>query len=259
LRIRSGQRDNAFSLVELLLTLVLILCIAAASVFSYTALHRTANLDEGLDRFESLIRFAQAEAATTGRKVRLQFEAAPPEAAPAAQEESRAELREIRVTWEEDFLNAPGVFEQYTNKAWSEAMVNEIVGVEKVRSIQPDGAANVSEFTPIGEEAALASTEIAETEDAQAETYGTEFPSITFYPDGSCDSAEIVLASRNEEDHRRLEVRLSGILGSVSSRVVSVSEDEFADAFDESGESSEMSTTPEYADDSSFTADPFGQ
>jgi hypothetical protein len=239
-----------------LLTLVLILCIAAASVFSYTALNRTANLDEGVDRLESLIRFAQAEAATTGRKVRLQFEAAPP-----AHEESRAELREIRVTWEADFLNAPGVFEDYTNKAWSEEMVNEIVGVEKVRSIQPDGAANVSELAPIGEETAVASREIAETEDAQAEAYGTEFPSITFYPDGSCDSAEIVLASRNEEDHRRLEVRLSGILGSVSSRVVTVSEgeDQFADPLDESSESSDISTTPEYADESSFTADPFGQ
>jgi Tfp pilus assembly protein FimT len=120
--------------VELLLTLVLILCLAAASVFTFTAVYQTANLDEGSDRFQTLVRFAQAEAATTGRKVRLQF--VPSDAAPLA---ANSELRAIKVTWEADLLNAPGVFEEYTNKAWSEEIVNELVGVTKVEPMSASG------------------------------------------------------------------------------------------------------------------------
>ena len=225
LTLRRRKIQHGFSLVELLLTLVLILCLAAASVFSYTALHRTASLDEGLDRLESLIRFAQAEAATTGCKVRLQFEPA----GTIDGDSGEGELRRILVTWEPDFLNSPGVFQEYTNKAWSEDIVNEVVGVAKVR---PVGAPvpQLSTAAPGSPTDSLALMDTAEEEEAEDEL-ATEFPGITFYPDGSCDSAELILASRNPEDARRLEVRLSGILGSVSSRVVSASSEEGMDEF----------------------------
>jgi type II secretory pathway pseudopilin PulG len=213
IRINSGR--SAFSLVELLLTLVLILCLAAASVFTFTAIFRSANLDEGFDRFQSLIRFAQAEAATTGRKVRLQFE--PDSVASAAGD--RSELRAIRVTWEADLLNSPGVFQAYTNKGWSEDMVNELVGIEKVQPIRSPNAPQSS--VPAESESDETLEDIFELED---------FPSITFYPDGSCDSAEIVLASRNADDDRRLAVRLSGLLGSVSSRSVASADEDSPDS-----------------------------
>ena len=210
IRIAKGP-SLGFSLVELLLTLVLILCLAAASVFTFTAVYRTANLDEGSDRFQSLIRFAQAEAATTGRKVRLQFVPAEESAVVDG-----AELRTIKVTWEADLLNAPGVFEEYTNKAWSEEIVNELVGVEKVKPLTSSGADMPVEET---------SDTIAAGTDQSSELIETEeFPSITFYPDGSSDSAEVVLASRNGEDERRLAVRLGGMLGTVSTRTMTASE-----------------------------------
>ena len=187
--------------------MVLILCLAAASVFTFTAVYTSSNLDEGVDRFQSLIRFAQAEAATTGRKVRLEFVPAAPEKAIEANPET--ELREIKVMWEADLLNAPGVFEEYTNKAWSEEIVNELVGVQKVKTAEK------------GETAAPVESTTTDTETADAQNAEEEFPSITFYPDGSCDSANIVLASRNLDDERRLEVHLSGMLGSVSTRTLS--------------------------------------
>lgn len=213
----ANHRDAGFSLVELLLTLVLILCLAAASVFTFTAIYTTANLDEGSDRFQSLIRFAQAEAATTGRKVRLQFVPTEEAALPAGAD--GAELRAIKVTWEADLLNAPGVFEEYTNKAWSEEIVNELVGVQKVEPISNSGAPMpvAVEAVPAADEASSATGEYSSVE---------EFPAITFYPDGSCDSAEVVLASRNDEDQRRLAVRLSGMLGTMSTRTISASEAE---------------------------------
>jgi prepilin-type N-terminal cleavage/methylation domain-containing protein len=234
---------QGFSLVELLLTLVLILCLAAASVFTFTAIYKTANLDEGSDRFQSLIRFAQAEAATTGRKVRLQF--VPTESAPP--NEAGAELREIKVTWEADLLNAPGVFEAYTNKAWSEEIVNELVGVTKVASMSESGVPMPAQSEPIQ----VGSAEESETGYSGASSANgdfsasSDFPSITFYPDGSCDSAEVVLASRNGEDERRLAVRLGGMLGTVTTRTVSTSEAQAVDpdeaAFEEFNEDFESS------------------
>jgi hypothetical protein len=196
--------------VELLLTLVLILCLAAASVFTFTAIYSTANLDEGSDRFQTLVRFAQAEAATTGRKVRLQFVAN--DAAPVNE---NLDLRAIKVTWEADLLNAPGVFEEYTNKSWSEEIVNELVGVTKVAPMSPTG-----EPMPTGEVADVGSTGTGTGEFFMSD----EFPAITFYPDGTCDSAEVVLASRNSDDERRLAVRLGGMLGTVTTRTINTSE-----------------------------------
>lgn len=237
-----APRHNAagFSLVELLLTLVLILCLAAASVFSYTALRRSANLDEGANRLQSLIRFAQAEAATTGRKVRLQFETG---ARPVSDDASESvELRNIKVTWESDFINAPGVFEVYTNKAWSEDMVNELVGVEKVQPISPvQPSSSVTPFPGITPDGGLTSTNGSDELLVEQQSSMDAFPAITFYPDGSCDSAEIVLASKNEEDDRRLAVRLSGILGSITSHPV---QPESIDDFEE-WDSADDSSSPE--------------
>jgi prepilin-type N-terminal cleavage/methylation domain-containing protein len=209
-----GSRSG-FSLVELLLTLVLIVCLAAASVFCYTALHRSANLDEGLNRFQSLVRLAQAEASTTGRKLQLQFPVTDTTA--VVESHGKPVLHHVRVMWEPDFLGAPGVYEEYTAKGWSEELVNELVGVTKVRSIQPERPAEPATTVTVDTE----TESFPETETESAQGPETEdFPVITFYPDGSCDSAEILLASRNEEDHRLLEVRLSGMLGSMSSRLV---------------------------------------
>jgi len=230
-------REKGFSLVELLLTLVLILCLAAASVVTFTAVYTSANLDEGADRFQSLIRFAQAEAATTGRKVRLQFVPADEAAIATA-----TDLRASKVTWEADLLNAPGVFEAFTNKAWSEEIVNELVGVTKVASISESGAPMPAAM-PMG----AAATASPENSEELAEYVGEEFPSITFYPDGSCDSAEVVLASRNDEDQRRTAVRLGGMLGTVTTRTMSASEveagemDADAAAFEEYNELFESS------------------
>ena len=206
--------------MELLLTLVLILCLAAASVFTFTAIYQTANLDEGSDRFQTLVRFAQAEAATTGRKVRLQF--VPSEATPV---DVNSELRAIKVTWEADLLNAPGVFEEYTNKAWSEEIVNELVGVTKVEPMTTNG--DPMPMEEIGTVGGDDSAELISSDD---------FPAITFYPDGTCDSAEVVLASRNSDDDRRFAVRLGGMLGTVTTRTISADQESIdaeAAAFEE--------------------------
>jgi prepilin-type N-terminal cleavage/methylation domain-containing protein len=262
-KIRTNKPERGFSLVEVLLTLVLILCLAAASVFTFTAIYRSANLDEGYDRFQSLIRFAQAEAATTGRKVRLQFEPI----SSTTNSEDKSTLRNIKVTWESDLLNNPGVFQTYTNKSWSEDLVNELVGVEKVQPIQspavaPPGtdsgssvaSSESASLADSSDQASLASgtTSSTQSDDTASATSAngssSDFPAITFYPDGSCDSADIILASRNSEDDRRVAVRLSGFLGSVSGRTVSASEvnsDPTNDFFDDTPDEQQAASAAE--------------
>lgn len=235
---KSPRRRGGFSLVELLLTLVLILCLAAASVFTFTAVYQSSNLDEGSDRFQSLIRFAQAEAATTGRKVRLQFV----NARPVELADTEAELRDIKVTWESDLLNAPGVFQEYTNKAWSEDIVNELVGVQMVKAL-PSLNDSVAPVAPLEEQLPAEPVEESDSDMGEGELMEEDFPSITFYPDGSCDSAEVVLASRNSDDERRLAVTLSGLLGSVSTRTLSAESDEMLEE-----ESDPESVDAEYQD-----------
>lgn len=220
---------------------MLILCLAAAAVFSFTAIYRSANLDEGMDRMQALIRFAQAEAATTGRKVRIQFEPAALGAV-STSTDSAPELRKIRVTWEPDYLTAPGVFESYTNKAWSEEMVNELVGVQTVKALGTGTAGSSTVAAATGSTNTTTETGIS-TDLPAADSFGTdEFPAITFYPDGSSDSAEIVLASLNEDDQRRLAVRISGIFGTVSSHPVASFDEENL----ESDESSDQAAVEEF-------------
>lgn len=213
---KTKNQRAGFSLVELLLTLVLILCLAAASVFCYTAIHRQANLDEGVDRLQSILRFARAEAATTGRKVRLQF-------VDAATEGERSDLKAIRVEWEPDFLTAPGVFQTYTNKAWSEDLVNELVAVQDVK---PLNQAPTPTPLPVSPDERPQSEQMPGEAEFGDDFEVEELPSITFYPDGSSDSAEIIVASRNEEDPRRIAVTVSGMLGSVSTKVISTAEED---------------------------------
>jgi len=47
----------------------------------------------------------------------------------------------------------------------------------------------------------------------------SQFPPITFYPDGSCDSAELILASL-EPEPERIALRITGITGLISRRVI---------------------------------------
>src|SRR6185436_18969580 len=64
----------AFTLVELLLVVGLLLVLLGAMVFSFSTLRKGASLDEGTTQLEALLRFARAHAAHTGRQVQIAFE-----------------------------------------------------------------------------------------------------------------------------------------------------------------------------------------
>lgn len=199
LRDRSG-----FTLVEILLTTVLLLLLLSAVVFNFSNLQRGAGLDEGATQLEALIRYARAQAASTGRQVRIAFEE-------DVGDGLSVPLGNLQVQWEPDPLNAPGMFAELPEAAGFVRSITELVNVEFVRALEPDVEATEAS-------AAAGST------GATNESVWITFPSVTFYPDGSSDSTEITLASRSEEDGRRLILRLMGMTGSIRRKIQAAEE-----------------------------------
>ena len=195
-----APRQHGFTLIELLLTLVLLLLLLGAVVMNFTSLQTGAQLDEGAEQFESLLRYARAHAANAGCRVRLTFEEA------AGEDEMAAPLGNVFVSWESDPLGKPGEFHPLQEVAPLVESLLQMVEVDDVRAIgggigAPSGAVD-SAATP-EDEAAFAG-----------------FAPITFYPDGSSDSAEVVLLARDSEEERRVAVRIIGTTGTIRRETV---------------------------------------
>jgi prepilin-type N-terminal cleavage/methylation domain-containing protein len=128
------QRREAgpgFTLIELLLATVLLLLLAAV-VFNFTSLEQGARLDEGASQFESLLRYARAQATSSGRQVQVSFE----------QEEDLEGFRvldKVRVTWEPDPLGQPGVFADLPQTISYLGRINDLVQVDRLRLTETGG------------------------------------------------------------------------------------------------------------------------
>jgi prepilin-type N-terminal cleavage/methylation domain-containing protein len=174
---------RGFTLVELLLTVVLLLLLASAAVISFTTLLSSAELDEGAAQMEGLMRYARAHAANTGKKVQLVFEE-------QTSDGMLVPLGNVRVVWESDPLGMP---DQMTELAEASAMVRHINDLVQVEDVISTEASDV----------------------ASDEVEQRFFAPITFYPDGSSDSGEIILSSRAPEELRRAWIRVTGITGAI--------------------------------------------
>ena len=221
---RPAQRGTpAFTLIELLLAVTLVMLLVGALVFSFSDLRDNAQLEEGTVRIEGLLRFARAHAANTGRRVQLVFD----EASTNAPASSGCG---IRLTWEPDPLGQPGHFEDLSDTGWQFHGFDDFVEIEEVQLTGRETNAAARELD----------AEILGGQKAEA-GLTDPFGPITFYPDGSCESAAIILASRTPERERRMSVNLEGITGCISHRLVATNEVE-------SPVESE-SDTPKIADD----------
>ena len=194
-----------YTLLELLLVVLLVLLFTGAAVMNVAPLAQGARLDEGVGQLETLLRFARAEAAQQGRRHQLQIQAAS-EAQPA----SRAA---IAVRWEPEPLQDPGVFVQRQSTAALAQSVTEHVRSEHVRLIEP---ASPSAHPPAARDAWDMSAPASEPPGAPAFGAVEEWPSITFYPDGSSDSAEILVGSTDINDPRLMLVKWNGLSGSTA-------------------------------------------
>ena len=195
-----------YTLLELLLVVLLVLLFTGAAVMNVAPLAQGARLDEGVGQLETLLRFARAEAAQQGRRHQLQIQ--------TATEVPPAQRAAIAVRWEPEPLDAPGVFVRSQSTAALAQSVTEHVRIEHVRLIEPASAPAPPSTTR---------DSWGQMSESASEHPGTpalgpfeEWPPITFYPDGSSDSAEILVGSADINDPRRMLVKWNGLSGSAA-------------------------------------------
>lgn len=198
-RRRFQKKDGlGFTLVELLLVVALLMGLLGAMVYNFGTARRGADLDEGGRQFESLVRWAGAYAANTGRAVQFRF------GMEASTNSTTGDLARLRIVWEADPVSLPGEFVELAEAAPMVESFNDRVRVESVNA--PGRPVNIS------------------TNEMALEQKVERLPALTFFADGSSDTAEIVLASNDAEDFRRLTIHLDGVTGGLRSEL-SVSED----------------------------------
>ena len=230
---RQRQRTTrvAFTLVELLLVVVLLGLLFSAVVFSLDSLQRGAQLEEGAGQVETLLRFARARAAATGRQVRITFgnsDLTPGASTTAANTSSTnqpsgssatSSESGMLVEWEPDPIGAPGRFEVLREAA---SYLDQIGAMVRVEGRNPPDA------VPPGAATSLAGAELATQPTATGAASASQLsdpngpagprPPLFFYPDGSSDFAELVVRSRNDDERRSVILSLSGLTGAIRQR-----------------------------------------
>jgi len=182
----------------MLLALALVALLAGTAALSLGGLRRGAKLDQGLPDFETVLRMARADASGSGKRLRIAFEDGG---------------LTTRVLIENQPLSEPETFADYLSCTWLNQAPNGLLRVERCELVGASAYAAVRADRP-GRGA---------ERDAM--------PSLTFYPDGSSDSAVIVLLSAEQSDERRGVVELDGLNGIIRTRILTPSEyeEEFGD------------------------------
>jgi hypothetical protein len=172
---RPGLPSRGTTLVELLLAIALVAAMGGVTVLSLAALTDRSPVPEAAESLATAMRMVRADAATLGRQLRLDVD---------------PETHDVRVLIEPDPFGEPGTFVPWTGCTWTRHLDNERVRVLSCELIGPDAP------LPIG----LDDDDLA-------------YRPITFYPDGSSDSAEVVLAARRDDDLTRARITLNGLGG----------------------------------------------
>jgi Tfp pilus assembly protein FimT len=212
---RRKKSDGAgFTLLEILLTVALLLGLLGAVVYNFESAKRGADLEEGARQFEALIRFAGAQAANSGKSVQFRFGndvafSSSTDTNSSAQTSTNSvndfpaieDLEDwgakLHVVYEPDPVLQPGVFVDLPDAAPFLRALGDRVRIEKVQ--MPERPLNQSTNE-------LAVADVAASPEAN---------SVTFYPDGSSQTVDIFLVSREREDFREMVLHLDGVTGRV--------------------------------------------
>ncbi len=181
--------------MEVLLVLGLIVALAGVTVVGFAGWHDAAALGEGGRRVEALLRAARAEAAVRGCKLRLEF---------TRDDDDPRDAATLVVMWEPDPAAAPGEWFRFTGGMWESYLPDELICVGTCRLTGPSAYRTLTFGSDVDE----------------------AFQPVTFYPDGSSDSAEILLISRDPDDGRGVKIELNGLIGSIRSTTLDVNETE---------------------------------
>lgn len=181
-RPRGGPRAG-FTLFEIILAAAIIVILSGAIILGVGGWYRKQGVDEGARRVEAILRMARAEACSQGRRVRLAFD--PTDLTPA-------------IYWEPDPLGQPGLFVRHYGQ-WANDLPTDVI---VFLSCRRTGASAARLLT-------YSEAEEPVTPD------GEPLESLTFLPDGSCDSAVIEVADADGVDLRVGRLEIDGITGAV--------------------------------------------
>lgn len=194
---------RAFTLVEVILAVAIIGLLSGTFILGLGAWYQREAIDDGARRVESILRVARAEACSQGRRFRLAFDQSSPEAAPM-------------ILWEPRPLAEPGRFIPYYG-AWANALPTDLLTFIQCRRT--------------GDSARKLLTYNDADEPVSAE--GEPLQSLTFMPDGSCDSAIIEVVAADGLDPRVGRIKINGLTGSISLRMLTPTEQAEQQAIDE--------------------------
>ncbi len=187
---RPRALSSGFTLVEIILVISILLVFVSLMAVTLGGGQAKAYLDEGTQRFATLMEMCRAEAANTGRRFRINFQIeSEDEDTPEDQQEGAFEIQ-----WEPQPLAQPGVFSKYTDQSWATDLPTSYLAVVSCR-LTGDSAYK---------------TLVYNNEDSE-DSDGNERSPITFNSDGTSDSATILLQSRDNSDPRVARIDLNGL------------------------------------------------
>ena len=225
-------------------------------------------LEEGASRFESLLKFASAEAAQSGKRVVIKFV--------STNDVSGQVVYIPKVAIENDPIGNPGVFLDLPEVSWMDKEIEDLVQVTRVtlegQTEQTNTEEEAEEETPDlreqivsgeaentdtngvvlaekenyfailgdvqdGTNSVQSTNQVSDTLDSETVSeLESEEKSIIFYPDGSSETIEIEMISCDEEDTRKVIISLNGVTGLIEKKVYKTSEDENDEDSEEEGE-----------------------
>lgn len=192
-RAPAQPRPAAFTLVEIVLSLSILALLAGVSISVFWGTLAEARTKENANRIRSLLLSARADAANAGRRYRLSFD---------------EETRQPTLSVEPDPLAKPGVF--LPCDLWW------------VRQAELQAGVRVAVCERIGDSVFADESEGAAKSQRDRDSVLEE---VNFYPDGSSDSARIVLANDDEHHPWAVEITLNGLDGTITTREIDTEEE----------------------------------
>ncbi|MCX6858738.1 MAG: prepilin-type N-terminal cleavage/methylation domain-containing protein [Verrucomicrobia bacterium] len=243
---QSRSRRGGFTLVELLLAVTLLAGLMGAAVFGFSSLQRSAQLNEGVERLETAMRFARAHAANTGRKVQVVVTTAEASSSSSSSTDPSASVgsgngdepfNSLSILWEADPARAPGVFESIPSLSGDVADVSELVEIRPVgresknpeanegsaTQDSPDGGYSRATASASPDSLEMANRSMNNGSSLAADTapdsdLGSEALSGASSRSSAGGTATIVLASRDSDDSREVAVHLESVTGTTRRR-----------------------------------------
>lgn len=192
-----------FTLVEVILAVAIVGLLAGTFILAFGDWYQREAIDDGARRVESILRVARAEACSQGRRFRLAFGQSAPEAAPM-------------ILWEPRPLAEPGRFVPFYG-AWANDLPTDLLTFIQCRRTG-DSARKLLTYNDA---------------DEPVSPDGAPLQSLTFMPDGSCDSAIIEVVAADGRDNRVGRIEINGLTGSISLRMLTPTEQAEQQAIDD--------------------------